>query len=117
MEKPEQMIRLVMLEDFYGPLLTDKQQMVLNLYCENDWSLSEIADHIGVTRQAVYDLLKRAENSLEGYEKRLGLVIKFIETREQLEEVYEVLTKNHNLDKDTITGVVNKLRGIIDAVY
>ncbi|MDD4593386.1 MAG: YlxM family DNA-binding protein, partial [Parabacteroides sp.] len=75
LEKTEHMI---MLKDFYGPLLTLKQQDLMSLYYEDDWSLSEIAENRGTSRQAVYDVLKRAETALQEYEERLGLVDKFI---------------------------------------
>ncbi len=73
--------RMVMLKDSYGPLLTEKQQNVLNLYYENDWSLSEIGESMGISRQGVHDLLRRAEMSLEDYEERLHLVDRFLSTR------------------------------------
>lgn len=66
--------RMVLLYDFYGKLLTPKQQEVMQLYYEQDLSLSEIAEELKITRQAVYDILKRSEQSLEKYEKKLGLL-------------------------------------------
>lgn len=89
LEKTE---KIIMLKDFYGPLLTVKQQEAINLYYENDWSLSEIAENMGISRQGVYDLLKRAEQALEGYEDKLGLVERFATTRQQLERVFNILT-------------------------
>ncbi|MGI6412384.1 MAG: putative DNA-binding protein [Syntrophomonadaceae bacterium] len=116
LDKPEQMVMLVMLKDFYGPLLTEKQQAVLDLYCENDWSFSEIAGLMNISRQAVYDLIKRAQNSLETYESKLGLLRKFLDTRKQLEEVYTVLTTDDNLDKQKLTKVIKTLQAIIEEV-
>jgi predicted DNA-binding protein YlxM (UPF0122 family) len=110
------MVMLVMLKDFYGPLLTEKQQAVLDLYCENDWSFSEIAGLMNISRQAVYDLIKRAQNSLETYESKLGLLRKFLDTRKQLEEVYTVLTTDDNLDKQKLTKVIKTLQAIIEEV-
>ncbi len=78
---------MIMLKDFYGPLLTLNQQELLGLYYEDDWSLSEIAENRGTSRQAVYDVLKRAETSLLEYEERLGLLDKFMCTRQGLEEL------------------------------
>ena len=54
----EKMEQVILLKDFYGPLLTPKQQEVLNLHYEQDWSLSEIAEHWQISRQAVFDLIK-----------------------------------------------------------
>jgi len=65
---------MVLLYDFYGKLLTPKQQEVMQLYYEQDLSLSEIAEELKITRQAVYDILKRSEQALEKYERKLGLL-------------------------------------------
>ena len=56
----EQRMRFVRLYDIYGGLLTDKQQNCMEMHFYNDLSLSEIADEYGVSRQAIYDLIKRA---------------------------------------------------------
>ena len=77
---------IVFLNDFYGPLLTQKQQDAMSLHYENDWSLAEIAEHMQITRQAVHDILKRAETALQAYENRLGLAGRFLKTRPYLEE-------------------------------
>jgi uncharacterized protein len=58
----------------YGALLTDHQQVVLDLYLRSDWSLAEIADHVGTSRAAVHDIVKRSTASLEEFERRLGLL-------------------------------------------
>ena len=56
----------------YGALLTDKQRQTLDLYCEMDLSLAEVADEYGVSRQAVRDIIVRAVALLEEYEAKLG---------------------------------------------
>ncbi|MDD9147089.1 MULTISPECIES: putative DNA-binding protein [unclassified Sporolactobacillus] len=73
----EKILRVNALYDFYQPLLTSKQQEYLNLYYLNDFSLGEIAEKCQVTRQAVYDNLKRAEAALEAFEEKLGLLRKY----------------------------------------
>ena len=70
----EKMMRMNQLFGFYANLLTIKQQEMLQLYYEEDFSLSEIADHYQVSRQAVRDNLKRAELALEQYEANLQLL-------------------------------------------
>lgn len=59
---------------FYQALLTDKQQEMLQLYYEEDFSLAEIADHYHISRQAVRDNLKRSEKAMEQYETQLQLI-------------------------------------------
>lgn len=67
-------IRFGRLYDFYGGLLTDKQKNIMELYFYDDYSLAEIATKEKTTRQAVYDLLKRVEQTLEKYEGKLKLL-------------------------------------------
>lgn len=66
--------RMTLLYDFYGNLLTPKQQEIMHLYYERDLSLGEIAADLKVSRQAVYDTLKRSEKALERFEVKLGLL-------------------------------------------
>jgi predicted DNA-binding protein YlxM (UPF0122 family) len=70
--------RMAMLLDFYGPLLTPKQQDMMRLYYEQDLSYGEIAAAQAVSRQAVADNLKRAERSLERYEEKMGLLAVYL---------------------------------------
>ena len=76
-----------LLYDFYGQLLTEKQRQVMSLYHEENLTLSEIAAEFGISRQAVHDTLKKAEQSLTEYEKKLGLVRKFVKSSQALEEI------------------------------
>lgn len=66
-----------MLYDFYGPLLSEKQQKFVELYHDENCSLTEIAEVLGVSKQAVSEGLKRAEKSLTNYENKLGLVARW----------------------------------------
>lgn len=63
--------------DFYGPLLTGRQQALLQLYCEEDLSLAEIAEQEGISRQAVHDSVRRGDAQLHEYEKQLGLLRRY----------------------------------------
>lgn len=66
--------RINLLFDFYGPLLTEKQRTFLKCHYHDDYSLGEIAADFAISRQAVYEHLKRAEQVLESYERKLGLL-------------------------------------------
>lgn len=70
-------LSISVLLDFYRQLLTQKQSDALDLYYNQDLSLSEIAQHLGITRQGVRDNIKRGEKQLLGYEEELGLAGKF----------------------------------------
>ena len=70
-----------LLLDYYGSMLTERQRDVLRFYCDMDFSLSEVADEFGITRQAALDLVARATDKLYTYEQKLGLVNKVLDDR------------------------------------
>ena len=76
-----------LLFDFYGELLTEKQRECYDLHYNQDLSLQEIAEHYGATRQAVWDLVRRAEAALRDIEGKTGLVARSVRRRRTLEEV------------------------------
>ncbi|MBP2653162.1 MAG: putative DNA-binding protein [Firmicutes bacterium] len=84
----DKVLRIGLLYDFYGALLTDKQQRCLEMHYLNDDSLGEIARANAVSRQAVYDILRRAEQILEDYELKLGLVERFKEEQAAIHSIY-----------------------------
>lgn len=71
-ESLEKKVDLAFLSAFYGGLLTEKQRRILSLHCEEDLSLSEIADEVGISRQAVHETLTRAASRLSEMESSLG---------------------------------------------
>ncbi len=79
--------RVNLLMDCYLDLLTDKQQNYLTLYYADDLSLAEIADELDVSRNAVYDNLKRAVHLLEEYEDKLHLLEKHQERIELIAKI------------------------------
>jgi len=80
-------LEISVLYDFYGELLTEKQQEVIELYYNEDLSLAEIAMHSGITRQGVRDSIKRGESQLLEFESQLGLAKRFGEIEKLLEEI------------------------------
>ncbi|WP_241080282.1 YlxM family DNA-binding protein [Natranaerofaba carboxydovora] len=88
--------KINLLFDFYGPLLTDKQEKAIRLYYIEDYSLGEIADNLNISRQGVFDSLKRGEEALDRYEEKLGLYKKFAEQREVLLDLRRILEKPIN---------------------
>ena len=77
--------------DFYGDVLSERRRTVLDYYYNDDLSLAEIADEIGISRQGVRDLIKKAEEELYFYEEKLGLAERFGRTRRQAEHLMELL--------------------------
>ncbi len=77
--------RTLTLFERYGPLLTDHQREVVDLYLRSDWSLAEIAAHQGTSRSAVHDIVRRSTLALQDYEKRLGLLAEAARRRKAIE--------------------------------
>ena len=73
--------------DYYGNILTEKQRDAIDLYYNEDLSLAEIADHVGITRQGVRDAIKRGEDTLLEMEEKLSFVKRFEEYKAALESV------------------------------
>ena len=75
--------------DFYGNILTDKQNDAIDLYYNEDLSLAEIAEHVGITRQGVRDAIKRGEETLLEMESKLKFAEIFEKYRKAFEEIYK----------------------------
>ena len=82
-----------MLFDFYGDLLTDKQREYYDLHYNSDLSLFEIAEMSGTSRQAVWDIIRRGEQTLRDIEAKTGLVAKAIRRRETLDTLRTLAEK------------------------
>ncbi|MBA4494717.1 putative DNA-binding protein [Paenactinomyces guangxiensis] len=87
----EQTTEMNLLYDFYGLLLTERQRTLLELYYHDDWSLGEIAEHQGVSRQAVFEAIKRAQATLTDLEEKLGLLQKHLKRQKIAEELLQRL--------------------------
>lgn len=83
-------LRMNYLFDFYQSLLTDKQRNYLELFYLQDYALSEIADTFNVSRQAVYDNIRRTGDLVEDYETKLGLYKRF----EQRRDIYDKMKQS-----------------------
>lgn len=86
----DDLTRINLLYDFYGNLLSERQNDVMRLYHVENFTLSEIAEEFKISRQGVHDALKNAEKSLYQYEEKLGLLSRFLET----EAVIRLVDKN-----------------------
>ena len=91
MESVDEKLETGWLFAFYGPLLTSRQQKLIALYCEEDFSLSEIAAREGISRQGVYDAVRKGAAQLAAYEQMLGLAERYRRLSEGLSEGLEVL--------------------------
>ena len=95
----EKILEQTLLYDFYGELLTEHQKRVYEDVVLNDYSLSEIADELGISRQGVHDMVKRCSRLLNGYEEKLHLVEKFVSLKEKVGEIRKI-AKTRESDPD-----------------
>ena len=89
----EKILEQALLYDFYGELLTDHQKQVYEDVVLNDYSLSEVAESLGISRQGVHDMIKRCNKLLTGYEEKLHLVEKFVNLRERVGQIQKIAEK------------------------
>ena len=102
----EKFVEQTLLYDFYGELLTERQQQVYESVVLEDYSLSEVAEDLGISRQGVHDMIKRCNHTLEEYESRLHLVEKFLCIRKEVQKIKE-LAVGYNAGE--ITEISNKI--------
>ena len=102
-------LQKTMLFDFFGELLTEKQQEYFDLYHNEDLSLSEIAESAGISKQGVYDIITRAEKTLMDIENKTGIIKKWCETRSILtqalannETVHPITLQYFQIEKEQI---------------
>ena len=110
----EENVKISILLETYGNLLTEKQYDLLDNYYNNDLSLSEIAEIEGITRQAVRDNLKKGESKLFEYEEKLGVMKKTLMQEESIASILSEIAKIENKSSDEeiatiLEDVKNKL--------
>lgn len=111
-------IEISVLYDYYNQLLTEKQSDIIDLYYNQDLSLGEIAEEFNISRQAVYDMLKRTEKLLYQYEEKLGF-IELLKTKNQkiskiLDRVIEMEGKLNLDSHEELQEKISEIRGELD---
>ena len=102
----EKFVEQTLLFDFYGELLTDRQRQVYTSVILEDYSLSEVAEDLGISRQGVHDMIRRCNHTLEEYEKKLHLVEKFLNIRSQVKKIHKLAGEYHAEDIAAISNVI-----------
>lgn len=104
-------VQISILMDYYGDVLTKKQRSFLDYYYNDDLSLQEIAENEGITRQGVYDSIKRAEHELFETEEKLG----FIKKSKELDKILDAIIRksdeinDFNLSHDILSREINDM--------
>ena len=106
-------MRLSLLLDFYGEILSQRRRELITLYYDEDFSLSEIAEHTGISRQGVRDSIKKSEQELLHLEEKLALAARFENLQKQVDEICEdllILSKTHADLEKPIQEIAWKLK-------
>ncbi|MBP3502703.1 MAG: putative DNA-binding protein [Clostridia bacterium] len=111
----EEKIKISILCQIYGKLLTEKQYQILDDYYNNDLSLSEIAENNNITRQAVNDVINKAKNKLIEIEEKLLLMEKILNQEKVIENIIKNLEESENkiLKKAQIEKIKKQLKQLL----
>lgn len=110
--------RIPFLLDFYGGLLSERSFSAMDMHFNEDRSLAEIGDQLGISRQAVSDLIARSKDKLESFEASLGLAERFLSQRDQLTEIRSAVSGIDQAtlaleDRDTLAQIDHALTRMI----
>ena len=111
--------KMSLLYDYYGGLLTDRQNEVYKLYHEDNLSLTEIADEYKISKQAVSTILKKSRMLLLGYEAKLGLIAKHYDYSRTLTSIDEKIANMMNdvsVKKSDMSSDLKDIKKLISAL-
>ena len=106
-------LEMTLLFDYYGELLTERQRACLDLRYNQDLSLSEIAQELGVSRQGVYDNLNRAESILRDMEEKTGFVRRSMETRKAVRQILSAAQQLASYPDNTVSALAGDILSAI----
>ncbi len=102
-------VRMLLLFDYYGEMLTERQRICLDMRYNQDMSLAEIADELGVSRQGVHDNITRAEAHLEKMEEKTGCVRRFLQSRVAVQTIMDSLVDISQHSDPAVKAAVEKI--------
>lgn len=105
----EKIVEQTLLYDFYGELLTEHQRRIYEDVVLNDYSLSEVADELGISRQGVHDNIKRCSKALQDYEEKLRLVERFVNVRDKVRRIHQLCKESQNLTKAELVSQMERI--------
>ena len=112
----ERIVEQNLLYDFYGELSTEHQKEIFGEHVLNDMTPTEIAADYGITRQAAYDMIRRCNKILEGYENRLQLVRKFLMTKEKVKEIHTLSQRILHEDKEQMKKDIEQIEYVSNRI-
>ena len=108
----EDRVEISLLMDYYGPLLTEKQKSIMELYYNEDLSLAEIAELNNTSRQAIHDLIKRCYKQFLAYESKLNLLEKSLEKESKIASVLDDLKIKYSLNDEDYINYKERLESL-----
>lgn len=102
-------LEMTLLFDYYGDLLTERQRSCVDMRYNQDLSLSEIAEELGVSRQGVYDNLSRAEALLRNMEEKTGCVRRAMETRKAVRKILDAANKLAACQDQAVSALASQI--------
>lgn len=112
----ERIVEQAFLYDFYGELLTEHQRQVYEDFVLNNLSLSEIAQDMGVSRQGIHDMIRRCDKVLEGYESKLHLVEKFMDTGRKVKKIQKLLDDMKEQESSDFEKEIQEIQNIVNEI-
>ncbi len=108
----EKNLEMGYLLDFYGDVLPERRRDIMDLYYNDDLSLAEIAEQMGITRQAVRDCIKKTETELSFYEEKLGLRRRMTEAERHVERALALTQNTDSLSADLRASLIRELEAL-----
>lgn len=114
----EKNVEVSLLFSFYGKMLTDRQADTVELYYNEDLSLSEVGAELGISRQGVRDNLKRAEAILYNTEEKLGLVGRFLKIKSKLSDIDKIIAEIEDSPEAKVlpVGIKKQINSILTII-
>jgi len=109
----ERKVEQAYLYDFYGELLNKRQREIYEDFIFHDCSLAEIAEAEGISRQGVYDLIRRCDRALDGYESKLHLVRKFLDTKARVGQIHALAGEFHKTHEESLLDRIEQISNAI----
>ena len=103
-------LAITLLYDYYGALLSEKQQLCFDLYYNQDYSLAEIAEEVGISRQGVHDSITRAETALREMEEKTGFIAREQRLQASLAEISRTAEALLDNEDETVKQLAEKIR-------
>ena len=112
----EKIVEQGLLYDFDGELLTKHQQEIYESVVYDNLSLGEIAEAEGVSRQAVHDIVRRCDRTLQGYEEKLGLVARFMSIKDKISQISELSAQYEEGDSKDWSSYGARIRELSEKI-